>query len=52
MIPLLLYTVYWTIKMLSDFGPLSRFMAVSSICEVQRGVPVGEEALRYVCMMP
>ena len=37
MVPLLAYTVYWTISMMRDFGPLSTYTALSSICEVQRG---------------
>ena len=37
MLPLLAYTLYWAIGMMQDFGPLSRYTALSSICEVQRG---------------
>ena len=37
LIPLLLYTAYrsWTIY--SDFRPLCKYVALSNICEVERG---------------
>nr|XP_019005258.1 uncharacterized protein I203_02105 [Kwoniella mangroviensis CBS 8507]OCF68719.1 membrane protein [Kwoniella mangroviensis CBS 8507] len=37
MIPLILYTLWWSWVMWRDFGPLSQFLALSSICEVKRG---------------
>ncbi|WWC87012.1 uncharacterized protein L201_001895 [Kwoniella dendrophila CBS 6074] len=37
MVPLILYTLYWSFAMYRDFGPLSQFLALSSICEVKRG---------------
>ncbi|WWC67830.1 uncharacterized protein I206_101747 [Kwoniella pini CBS 10737] len=37
MIPLILYTLWWSWVMYRDFGPLSQFLALSSICEVKRG---------------
>ncbi|WVQ97942.1 hypothetical protein IAU59_005061 [Kwoniella sp. CBS 9459] len=49
MVPLILYTLWWSWVMYRDFGPLSQYLALSSICEVKRGeqpggvVGVGEE---------
>lgn len=37
MIPLILYTLWKSWMMWRDFGPLSEYLAISSICEVQRG---------------
>ncbi|WWC59373.1 uncharacterized protein I303_101925 [Kwoniella dejecticola CBS 10117] len=37
MVPLILYTLWWSWVMYRDFGPLSQFLALSSICEVKRG---------------
>lgn len=37
MTPLILYTLWWSWTMIRDFGGLSRFLALSSICEVERG---------------
>ncbi|KAK8846853.1 hypothetical protein IAR55_005941 [Kwoniella newhampshirensis] len=37
MAPLIMYTLWWSWVMYRDFGPLSEFLALSSICEVQRG---------------
>ncbi|WVW78588.1 hypothetical protein I302_100544 [Kwoniella bestiolae CBS 10118] len=37
MVPLILYTLWWSWVMWRDFGPLSQFLALSSICEVKRG---------------
>jgi hypothetical protein len=37
MVPLLMYTLWWSWTMVRDFGGLSRYLALSSICEVQRG---------------
>ncbi|KAL7418593.1 hypothetical protein Q5752_007051 [Cryptotrichosporon argae] len=44
MAPLLLYTLWWSWTMFRDFGPLGRYLALSSVCEVERG----EEAERVV----
>jgi hypothetical protein len=35
--PLILYTLWWSYGLFKDFGPLSTYLALSSICEVQRG---------------
>ncbi|WRT64883.1 uncharacterized protein IL334_001819 [Kwoniella shivajii] len=49
MVPLILYTLWWSWTMYRDFGPLSQFLALSSVCEVKRGeeptgvAGVGEE---------
>ena len=37
MLPLLAYTVWWAFVTNRDFGPLSEYLAISSICEVDRG---------------
>ncbi|WVR04534.1 hypothetical protein IAU60_001541 [Kwoniella sp. DSM 27419] len=37
MAPLILYTLWWSWVMYRDFGPLSQYLALSSICEVKRG---------------
>lgn len=37
MLPLILYTIWWSWVTLRDFGPLSEYLALSSICEVERG---------------
>lgn len=37
MVPLIVYTIWWSWVMFTDFKGLSRFLALSSICEVQRG---------------
>ncbi|WWD22163.1 hypothetical protein CI109_106652 [Kwoniella shandongensis] len=37
MAPLIAYTLWWSWVMYRDFGPLSEYLALSSICEVQRG---------------
>ncbi|KAK4686588.1 calcium permeable stress-gated cation channel, partial [Tremellales sp. Uapishka_1] len=37
MVPLILYTLWWSWVLFKDFGPLSEYLALSSICEVQRG---------------
>lgn len=37
MFPLIAYTVWWAWHTHDDFGPLSRYLALSSICEVTRG---------------
>lgn len=37
MLPLIAYTLWWSYRMFTDFGPLSKYLALSSICEVQRG---------------
>ena len=37
MVPLILYTLWWSWGMFTDFGGLSKFLALSSVCEVQRG---------------
>lgn len=37
MLPLIVYTLWWSYRMFTDFGPLSKYLALSSICEVQRG---------------
>ena len=42
MIPLILYTLWWAWTMLRDFGGLSEYVALSSVCEVQRGEGVEE----------
>lgn len=42
MAPLLVFTVYWTWYMDSSFGPLSSFVSLSSVCEVQRGEDTDE----------
>lgn len=39
MIPLIFYTIWWGITMSRDFTPLSKFLALSNICDVQRGEP-------------
>jgi hypothetical protein len=39
MVPLIVYTLWWSWVMFYDFKGLSRFLAISSICEVQRGEP-------------
>lgn len=37
MVPLIVYTLWKSWMMWQDFGPLSEYLAISSICEVQRG---------------
>jgi hypothetical protein len=37
MIPLISYTLWWSWTMFQDFGPLSNYLALSSVCDVQRG---------------
>lgn len=37
MVPLILYTLRWSWTMFQDFGPLSTYLALSSVCDVQRG---------------
>jgi hypothetical protein len=37
MVPLIGYTLWWAWMTSRDFGPLSEFLALSSICEVERG---------------
>lgn len=37
MVPLIVYTLWWSWTMYNDFGPLSQYVALSSICEVERG---------------
>lgn len=37
MIPLIAYTLWWAWTMFEDFGPLSNYLALSSVCDVQRG---------------
>ncbi len=37
MAPLIAYTLWWSWSMLTDFGGLSKYLALSSVCEVQRG---------------
>lgn len=37
MVPLLGFTVYWTWTTDAEFRKLSRFVSLSSVCEVQRG---------------
>ncbi|KAH7090850.1 DUF221-domain-containing protein [Auriculariales sp. MPI-PUGE-AT-0066] len=42
MTPLILFTVYWTWSTDALFGPLSAFVGLSSVCEVQRGEEADE----------
>lgn len=35
--PLILYTAYWSYTLYESFRPLSKFIALSNICEVERG---------------
>ncbi|KZV93163.1 DUF221-domain-containing protein [Exidia glandulosa HHB12029] len=44
MAPLILFTTYWTWSMDALFGPLSNFVGLSSVCEVQRGEDSDEVA--------
>ncbi|ORY27742.1 hypothetical protein BCR39DRAFT_536914 [Naematelia encephala] len=44
MLPLITYSVWWSWTMFRDFGPLSTYLALSSICEVQRGEGADEVA--------
>lgn len=37
MIPLISYTLWWAWTMFGNFGPLSTYLALSSVCDVQRG---------------
>jgi hypothetical protein len=37
LIPLLLYTAYWSWTIYADFRPLCKYVALSNICEVERG---------------
>lgn len=37
MIPLISYTLWWAWSVIGDFGPLSTYLALSSVCDVQRG---------------
>jgi hypothetical protein len=37
MVPLITYTLWWAWTMFQDFGPLSNYLALSSVCDVQRG---------------
>lgn len=37
MVPLIIYTLWRSWMMWRDFGPLSEYLAISSVCEVQRG---------------
>jgi hypothetical protein len=37
MVPLLTYTLWWAWTMFHNFGPLSNYVALSSVCDVQRG---------------
>ena len=37
MAPLLFFTVWWGWYTDSEFGPLSRFVNLDAVCEVQRG---------------
>ncbi|EIW68814.1 hypothetical protein TREMEDRAFT_31663, partial [Tremella mesenterica DSM 1558] len=37
MVPLLAYTLWWSWTMYQSYGGLSEYVALSSICEVQRG---------------
>ncbi|KZT54255.1 DUF221-domain-containing protein [Calocera cornea HHB12733] len=39
MAPLILYTLYWSWATFKEFEPLSSYVSLSSICEVQRGEP-------------
>ncbi|EJD35911.1 DUF221-domain-containing protein [Auricularia subglabra TFB-10046 SS5] len=42
--PLIMFTVYWTWTMDKLFAPLSEFVGLSSVCEVQRGEDTDEVA--------
>lgn len=42
MAPLIVFTVYWTWSMDQLFAPLSNFVGLSSVCEVQRGEDTDE----------
>lgn len=42
--PLVMFTVYWTWWMDANFASLSNFVALSSVCEVQRGEDTSETA--------
>jgi len=37
MVPLILYTTWWGWVMSRDFTPLSKYLALSNVCDVQRG---------------
>jgi hypothetical protein len=37
MVPLIAYTIWWGWTMSRDFDPLSKYLALSNICDVQRG---------------
>lgn len=44
MVPLLLYTLWSSYSMLEQFTPLSKYLALSSVCEVERGEDADQAA--------